>query len=793
MLRFCGEKIVNVNKELDVAIEDKCLVFDENIWENGRKYFRSSGCHGTERMRMIPISNAHGEIICYGWQDLEANRELRMLEELGKKQLSLSFRDVFPDVGEVVVYGCNELAFYFVKYLEKLEIPVSVNGKYWKRLGIECTTDIDLDDCNKMIIHAEHILQNRTDLFQRVIRSASPEFECIDRIYEANVLAGNIKDNEGDFNDLLRKLEGKDIVILGMDEKAQDAYDLICKYDIDIEFFATENDSNDAPDSLLGKSVTSVAELLYDERNRVFLDVHDKNSAWGNRYLEQLDYYGFKRNEQFFFMNDYTEIPCSNLIHVLKWKSVFLIGDERLCRVLSDYLEDIEQGEIELQYAEVLQDGMAKDTDIICAVYLWFGPEAYAKKTEFLGKYTLSRSYTEYFSRPQVFVNINQYRSKGNDKYFIKDLEPKGILMNITDTSNGNVFFKGILDGHPNILLLPHNFFNDNLFVYCIYLSNEKSKDICSTFRSMLKANKNEEQIKDVFPYWNRFEEGMARWLCLQERFTSQELFVIFHIAYAEMMSGEKITNLSEKVIYFDPHWVSLADRYFLVRWLESERVNGQIIKIQRDGVAWLASTYEFRLGTCEDKKLACETVECICSKSRITGHEDRQQWNELEVRFEDLKLHPVDELQKICEWIKIPWKDSLLQTTAFGKPSSLGTVKGFDLKPLINKHEIFWSEFDRFRLCLIMGGFQKKYGYFYEDCTKFSRTELWEMFLKKFRFQSNLRFESEEQESAYYLWVYDAIRWQLYETRKYMLLGGGVFSLDLINSSEKQKQKRDR
>lgn len=323
MLRFCGEKIVNVNKELDVAIEDKCLVFDENIWENGRKYFRSSGCHGTERMRMIPISNAHGEIICYGWQDLEANRELRMLEELGKKQLSLSFRDVFPDVGEVVVYGCNELAFYFVKYLEKLEIPVSVNGKYWKRLGIECTTDIDLDDCNKMIIHAEHILQNRTDLFQRVIRSASPEFECIDRIYEANVLAGNIKDNEGDFNDLLRKLEGKDIVILGMDEKAQDAYDLICKYDIDIEFFATENDSNDAPDSLLGKSVTSVAELLYDERNRVFLDVHDKNSAWGNRYLEQLDYYGFKRNEQFFFMNDYTEIPCSNLIHVLKWKSVF--------------------------------------------------------------------------------------------------------------------------------------------------------------------------------------------------------------------------------------------------------------------------------------------------------------------------------------------------------------------------------------------------------------------------------------------------------------------------------------
>lgn len=794
MLRFCGEKIINENQKVKVAIGEGQLILDEHIWENGKNIFRGNDYHDVVGMQMIPISNVQGEIICYGWQDLEANRELRMLEELAESQTALAFGDVFPDIREVVIVGCNELAYYFAKYLQNLGIPVSVLGKYWGNLGFNHVADVDLEDCYKMIVHAERIWGNRTDLFQKVIRSASPEFECIDRIYEANILAGNIKDNEGDFNDLLEKLEGRDIVILGRDEAAQDVYDMFCEYHIDIKGFAVENISEDKSERLLGKPIISVAALLQNEERVVFIDVHGKNSAWGNRCVELLNYYGYKRNEHLFFINDYTKIHCNNLIHVLKGKSVFLFGDERLSKILSDYLEDIEQGNIELQYAKVLRPGMVKDTDILCAIYLWHGPEASVKKVESLGEYALSMPYTDYFSRAQAFVIINHYMTKGADKYFIRDLEPKGILMNITDTSNGNVFFKGILDGHPNILLLPHNFLNDNLFVYCSYLSGEEPKNICSAFYLMLQENKNEEQIKDVFPYWSRFEESMERWLCLRESFTSQELFMIFHVAYTEMMSGEKITDLSQKVIYYDPHWVSLADRYFLVKWFASERIDAKIIKIHRDGVAWLASTYEFRLEACGEKELAGEIVECICRKSQISGHESNQAWNELEVRFEDLKLHAEDELLKICECIKIPWDNSMLQTTMFGKPSSLGMIKGFDLKPLINKHETYWSEFDRFRLCIIMGGFQKKYGYFYEDCTRFSRTELWEMFLQKFRFQSELEFESLEQEYSYYLWVYDMIRWQLYETRRYMLLDDvkPKFSA-LFKESKAEKRKMAR
>ena len=54
---------------------------------------------------------------------------------------------------------------------------------------------------------AEPGLRGDVSLFQIVARSASSEFECIDKIYEANVLAGKIKDTAGGFERFLEKLK----------------------------------------------------------------------------------------------------------------------------------------------------------------------------------------------------------------------------------------------------------------------------------------------------------------------------------------------------------------------------------------------------------------------------------------------------------------------------------------------------------------------------------------------------------------------------------------------------------
>ncbi len=50
-------------------------------------------------------------------------------------------------------------------------------------------------------------MRGDVSLFQIVARSASSEFECIDKIYEANVLAGKIKDTAGGFERFLEKLK----------------------------------------------------------------------------------------------------------------------------------------------------------------------------------------------------------------------------------------------------------------------------------------------------------------------------------------------------------------------------------------------------------------------------------------------------------------------------------------------------------------------------------------------------------------------------------------------------------
>ncbi len=773
MLRFCGKGLLKQSEGITAVIAQQHLIFGEEMWQGGRDYFKRHIGHDITELHMIPVLDVSGGTICYGWQDDEANRELRMLKELSKNQNIRQFGDVFPDVREVMVCGCNELAYYFVRYLEQLEFPVSVSGKYWNYLGYESTEDIDFDDSDIMIIYAEQIWEHRRSLFQRVIRSASSGFECINQIYEENILAGNIGDTEGDFRSLLKKTENKDVVILGIDETAQDMYDLFLAHGVDIKCFAVDGIRGGGPESLLGKRVETIAEVIGAGAHTVLVDVHGKNSAWGNQYVDLFDYYGYERNQTFFLALDYTEIPFSNLVHVLKGKNVVLTGDERLSRILAEYLKDIELGDIRLKYIKILQEGMVKETDIVCTVYLWYGPGAADKKLQFLGEYAVSAAHTDYFSKPFVFVTIDQYKTGSANKYTIKQLVPKGILLNITFYNNGNVFFRGLADGHPDILSIPFNALDYNLFLYCIRLSMERGADIPDIFQLLLEEEMNEAEFQDAFPHWSRFYKSLEYWLSLQERFTSQDLFVIFNIAYAEMMGCDRITDLTQKVIYFDPHGFLVTERAFLAKWLESDRINEQIMTIHRDEISNICSFYTRSAEENRDGQLTRKITGWIFREKMNLGIEqvDYQYCGRFDVRFEDLKLHPKEVLEKICEKMGIPWSDSLMHTTYFGKASSMGLIRDFDLKPVFNKHEKYWSVFDRFRLYVLRNLHQRKYGYPYEYCLKFSRIQLWELFLKGFDFQCELQFESQKEQTAYYLWVYELIRRQLYENRKHEIM----------------------
>lgn len=147
------------------------------------------------------------------------------------------------------------------------------------------------------------------------------------------------------------------------------------------------------------------------------------------------------------------------------------------------------------------------------------------------------------------------------------------------------------------------------------------------------------------------------------------------------------------------------------------------------------------------------------------------KHWQIFAMRFEDIKLHPKEELSKICDRMEIPWSDTMLHTTVCGRPNAFLGSRDFTLRPVFDRREKYFSLFDQFRISVINAPYQKKYGYSYVDAREFSRARLWEMFLEEFRFQKGGQFATSRDMADHYLRIYDAIRHQLWETRKHAVL----------------------
>ncbi|MDE7282482.1 MAG: hypothetical protein K2N85_02675, partial [Lachnospiraceae bacterium] len=176
MLRFYHSKL---EKNNDVAINDNSLIIDSSLWQNCRNIIQTYEQKQNYLICLFPIRNVSGELIAYGYQDNEANRERRMLKELAETEHALQFTDIFPEYKEVIIWGCNELAFFFAEYLKRLGIVVSVIGQYWDYYGYESCDLQNLMGNNSLIVYAEGIPLQNQDLYEIVKRSVSPEFECI--------------------------------------------------------------------------------------------------------------------------------------------------------------------------------------------------------------------------------------------------------------------------------------------------------------------------------------------------------------------------------------------------------------------------------------------------------------------------------------------------------------------------------------------------------------------------------------------------------------------------------------
>ncbi len=287
-----------LGNDMENAVNREFVVLDHEIWKNGRAYFKKNQKEfgGVE---LLPVLDRTHRLLCFAYEDVWANRELRMLDELSDCSGALDFRDVYPEYDCVTIRGCNELAFSFAEYLVERGISVRTEGMLWEGLTHEgaCVQEGQYLDFRRLVIYGEGLGPQEERIELR--NSVSAEFECIERIYEENVRKGFIRNTKGSFEDILDRLCGKQICSLDIGERSLDAYDLLLGYGIDICCFICEEQEEQGRE-LFGKRIIKSIEAIESLKDAVFINPASKHSMWGTAELDLYSYMGFKRNESFF-------------------------------------------------------------------------------------------------------------------------------------------------------------------------------------------------------------------------------------------------------------------------------------------------------------------------------------------------------------------------------------------------------------------------------------------------------------------------------------------------------------
>ena len=762
------------NDDIYEGIEKDYVILDEMVWENGRRYF-ARRIPGLGEIVQLPVLNRERQLVCFAYQDEEADRELRMLKELEECENAVTFCDLNPNYDMVTIHGFNEIAYYMAEYLADLGIGVNVEGELWEAFG-SWEKHVAMAYRNYEI-WAEGVWQKNSDIYYERLRSVSPEFECVDKIYEANIKAGNITDAEGNWSLLLDKLrDEKEIVVIGTDSESQDAYDWLLGNGIDICAFLTK-DRMDRGRRIFGRPVLEKTEILKQFKNPIFIECHSKYSAWGFGEVDGYDCNGYRRNQRYFLLRDYVETAESNLCHVLKEKKTLLVGDAALCRRVWRWLEQCQMNTRKIGYWDILEeDGAglerleiqsikgseAEEFDFVMLVVPEYDSKFYVlgRTIEKREEYIRRLKEWEVFDYTDYFSSTSQLARMGIDeeKRIREELCPSGFLLGAIPWYSGNILIRQSLAGHPQILMIEeYGFFNDNLYSLCVRLAEKRSEDILSDFWRIYREEAKEGLWKKELPDQEKFNQKMEELLKLGECFTSQELFVMFHIAYGAMY-GREIKNLKEMIIYWEPH---LWDRNILKRWsywLGHSGLNGFVLNTVRNRYIRIGSAINAWIG--KDSLWERMLMREIPEDGTIY-----EGWEECTIKFEDLKKEPRKILTTLCEWLHIAFDESLMKTTVHGKEAFYKEITGFDLKPVYNLYEEYLNSFDRMRICLLHSIFQKRNGYPFVSVLGFSRRELQEMFLKEFYWERRPETVAAKDERS--VWdVQKTVRKRLWQIR---------------------------
>ena len=102
----------SLGEGIDGVICRECIILDKSMWQQARRCFgRIHKRYGD--VLLIPVIDKNWNMICFAYQDDEADREIRMLDELKEHKNALGFGDIYSKYSYVTIHECNELAYFF--------------------------------------------------------------------------------------------------------------------------------------------------------------------------------------------------------------------------------------------------------------------------------------------------------------------------------------------------------------------------------------------------------------------------------------------------------------------------------------------------------------------------------------------------------------------------------------------------------------------------------------------------------------------------------------------------------
>lgn len=748
------------------CIETDKVVLDEYVWENARDFFINYKKFGDEIV-VLPVVDKGGNLLCFAYEDADANREIRQLHELAECQNALSFQDIFPQYERVTIWECNELAYYFAIYLKEHGVPVSVKGDYWEKFGSICEYTAGTGEglnYKNLNIYAEGTWEKNDNLREYLLRSVSVEFECVNEIYEGNIKKGIVRNALYGDKQLLQNLNKSEIVVLkDIGEDSIRACDWFFKNGIEKICFLVYEDQNKR--LIAGKELLCFEEICKKYTNISLIDCNSKFSAWGPGDLDYYDYMGYRRNVNYFCLKDYIDLSYGDMKYLLREKDIVLTGDIFLCKKFYSYYEH-KQICNSLVYYDILDEkkgefynGQMPLGEESCikrsAFFLVIAPE-YNYNTREMWSHNKDRvnskiyvdkleqkGYFNYIVMKNI-IPYNQYND--TNKYSCCKLIPKAIIIGAVLGACGNLVLRDVLGKYNKILTINYGFLNGNLMLFCVKLAGERSSDILKIFWKLIREAVGEKWIKSEFCDVEAFNNKLTEMLRLTYRPTAQELFVMFHVAYNSMY-GKDISDIKDYVIYWERHGVRRNIGTEIMKWLDAENITGLVVVNCRNNTVRTGGLLKF-LKSVNYFERTDTLLFRLVLESPEEWDTEKCVWENIEVKFEELKYQPKKVMNMIGNKIGVDLSEALKDSLYDGQVDY--EYMEHIVKPIHNAYEEFLSQFDKMRIALLTAEWQKKRNYPYIEIENITRKNMQEMFLPEFRFEKMLVFNNAEEHLKY-------------------------------------------